>query len=133
MLYTHELCMYVAVHEGSALECIHSVCVCVCLSATMKSAAYLVFTSQIKVFYGACFQRFYHLAFLENASFQSSGAICWSLLPSSLPGELSMAKRNSDGFFSTFKVHGWLIQQHDWFIIDRSALVEKLLCILCML
>ena len=45
------------------------------------------------------------LAFPENASFKSSGIICWSPLPSSLPGELSTAKRDSDGFFSARKVY----------------------------
>ena len=41
------------------------------------------------------------MAFTENASFKSSGVICWSPLPSSLPDELSMDKRDSNGFFST--------------------------------
>ena len=85
-----------------------SVCMYVCLSVTTKSAAYLVLTSQTKVLYGVCFQRFYHLAFPKKRFVQSSGAICRSLLPSSLPGELLMAKRDSDGFFLTRKVHGWL-------------------------
>ena len=43
------------------------------------------------------------MAFTENVLFVSSGVICWSLLPSLLPGELSMG-RDSDGFFSTGKV-----------------------------
>ena len=45
------------------------------------------------------------MVFPESASFKSYGAICRSLLPSSLPGELSTAKRDSDGFFSTRKVY----------------------------
>ena len=48
-----------------------------------------------------CFQGFYCLAFAENASFKSFGVICWSPPPSALPGELSMYKQDSDGFFST--------------------------------
>ena len=32
------------------------------------------------------------MAFAENASFMSYGIVCLSLLPSSLPGELSMDK-----------------------------------------
>jgi hypothetical protein len=37
----------------------------------------------------------------ENAPFKSSGVICWSPPPSSLPEELSMNKRDSNRFFST--------------------------------
>ena len=39
--------------------------------------------------------------FAENALFKSSGIICQTQLPFSLPDELSMDKRDSDGFFST--------------------------------
>ena len=42
--------------------------------------------------------------FAENASFESYGIICWSLTPSSLPGELSTDKQDGDDFFSTRKV-----------------------------
>jgi hypothetical protein len=35
------------------------------------------------------------VAFAENASFKSSGGICWSPLLSSLPGDLSMDKQDS--------------------------------------
>ena len=82
-------------------------CVSVCLSVTTKSATYLVFTFAKKVLKGSlwCFQRFYRLAFPENTLFKSYGVICRSPLPSSLPGELSTAKRDSDGFFSTRKVY----------------------------
>ena len=38
--------------------------------------------------------------YVENALFKSSGDICWPPLPSSLLDELSMYKRDSDGFFS---------------------------------
>ena len=41
------------------------------------------------------------MAFTENVLFVSSGVIYWSLLPSSLPGELSM-DRDSDGFSSVY-------------------------------
>ncbi len=34
-----------------------------------------------------------------KAPFKSSGITCWSPPPSSLPGELSMDKRDSIGFF----------------------------------
>ena len=44
------------------------------------------------------------MAFAENILFVSSGVIYWSPPPSSLPGELSMDKRDSNGFFSTGKV-----------------------------
>ena len=50
------------------------------------------------------FQAMHCVDFVENALFKSSGVICWSPPPSSLPGELSMDKRDSDGFFSTQKV-----------------------------
>ena len=40
----------------------------------------------------------------KNASFKSSGVICWPPLPSSLPEDLSVDKRDSDGFFSTQRV-----------------------------
>jgi hypothetical protein len=45
------------------------------------------------------------MAFAENASFKSSGVICWSPSPLSLLGELSMDKRDSNGLIlSTRKV-----------------------------
>ena len=47
------------------------------------------------------FQGFCRVAFAENASFRSSGVICQSPLPSSLPDELPMDRTDSDGFFST--------------------------------
>ncbi len=46
------------------------------------------------------FQDFCRVAFAENTTFKSSGVICWSLPPSSLLGELSMDKKDSNGFFS---------------------------------
>jgi hypothetical protein len=49
------------------------------------------------------------MTFAENASFKSSGVIYWSPPPSSLPGELSMDKRDSNGFISTRRVYVWLI------------------------
>ena len=39
--------------------------------------------------------------FAENASFKSSGVICRPRLPFLLPDELSVDKRDSEGFFST--------------------------------
>ena len=41
------------------------------------------------------------MALAENASFNSFGIICQSPLFSSLPDELPMDRRDSDGFFST--------------------------------
>ena len=82
------------------------VCVSVCQSVTTKSAAYLVFTSQTKfyrVLYGV-FNVF--TVWLSLKTLRSRVCvICWSPLPSSLPGELSTAKRDSDDFFSTRKVY----------------------------
>ena len=42
----------------------------------------------------------YCVDFVENALFKSSGEICRSPLPSLLLDELSMDKRDSNGFFS---------------------------------
>jgi hypothetical protein len=72
--------------------------------------------------------------FAKNASFKSSDVICWSLPPSSLPGELSMEKRDSNGFFQ-LEEYVWLgqIHQDDWFTTHRSTLPDKLLGYLCML
>ena len=42
--------------------------------------------------------------FVENASFKSSGDICWPPWPSSLLDELSIDKRDSDGFISRLVV-----------------------------
>jgi hypothetical protein len=52
--------------------------------------------------YGLC--GFSELGLAENAPFKSSGVICWSPPPSSLPDKLSMNKRDSNGFFSTQRV-----------------------------
>ena len=55
------------------------VCVCVCVSACYHKISCLPrFYVANKVLYGSlwCFQRFYRLAFPENVSFKSSGAIC---------------------------------------------------------
>ena len=46
------------------------------------------------------FQDMHCLAFIENALLKSSDDICWPPLSSSLLDELSMDKRDSDGFFS---------------------------------
>ena len=39
------------------------------------------------------------MAFAENTLFKSSGIICWSRLPFSLPGELSMDRGDNNDFF----------------------------------
>ena len=84
------------------------VVLCVCLSVYYHKISCLprLYVAN-KVLQGSlwCFQRFYRLAFPENALFKSYGVICWSPLPSSLPGEFSTAKRDSDGFFSARKVY----------------------------
>ena len=81
---------------------------CVCLSVTTKSAAYLVFTSQTKfyrVLYGVfnVFTVWLFLKTLRSRIMVSFAGL--APLPSSLPGELSTAKRDSDGFFSARKVY----------------------------
>ena len=69
----------------------------------MLTATYLVFFVEIQVSLGfpCCFQRMHRVDFTENALFKSSGNICWSPLPSSLLGQLSVDKLDSDGFFSS--------------------------------
>ena len=42
--------------------------------------------------------------FAENALFKSSGTICRSLLPSLLPNDLSVDKKDSNNFFSMQRV-----------------------------
>ena len=44
-------------------------------------------------------QHMYCVDFIENTLFKSYGDICWSSLPSLLLDQLSMDKRDSDGFF----------------------------------
>ena len=41
-----------------------------------------------------------HVEFVENTLFKSYGEVCWSSQPSLLLDELSVDKRDSDGFFS---------------------------------
>jgi hypothetical protein len=111
-----------------------SVCLSVCLLP--RDLLPTSFVRQKQSFIGLfmTFQGFCHVAFTENASFKSSGVICWSPPPSSLLGELSMDKRDSNGFFSTPEVYMVSqIQHHDWFITHRSALDDKLLGSLCKL
>ena len=82
-------------------------CLSVCLSVTTKTAAYTLFLrgkQGIIGFFVVFLGMFCRVAFAENALFKSYGIICWSLPPSWLPGELSMDKQDSDGFFSTRKV-----------------------------
>ena len=69
-------------------------CVCVCLLPS------LYVESWVPLGFLCCSQHMYCVDFVENTLFNSSGEICWSPLPSSLLDELSMDKRDSDGFFS---------------------------------
>ena len=84
-----------------------SVCVdvCVCVSVCLLPQNLLLtsFLRRKQSFIGfiMVFSRFLLCDFAENTSFKSSGVIFWSPPPSSLPGELSMDKRDSDGSFST--------------------------------
>jgi hypothetical protein len=41
------------------------------------------------------------VAFVENASFKSSGIICWPLPPFSTPDKLSMDNGDNNNFFTT--------------------------------
>jgi hypothetical protein len=76
-----------------------SIGVFICLLLLNLPLASIVHRKQdIVVLYGFC-----RRAFAENISFKSSGIICWSPLPSSLPGKFSTDKRDSTGFFSTQK------------------------------
>ena len=77
------------------------VCVRICLSVTTLTATYLVFFIEIQVSLGfLCrFQHMHCVDFAEKTLFKSSGNICWIPLPSSLLGQLSVDKRDSNGFF----------------------------------
>ena len=112
---------------------------CVCLSVTTKSAAYLNFMSQTKLYrvlYGVfnVFTVWLSLKTLRSRILAPFGGHV--LPPSSLPDELSTDKRYSDGFFSIRKVYMVTYRANNmtaWFITDHSTLAEKLLGYLCML
>ena len=77
-----------------------SACLSVCLlPQNLPFNLYLENKSYLSCFLGSC------AAFTENVLFENCGIICWSPPPSLLPGQLSMDKRGSNGFFSTRKVH----------------------------
>ena len=63
----------------------------------------------------------YCVAFFENTLFRSSGNNCCASLPSSLLNELSMNKRDSDGFFSRRLV---------WTVVRRLVGHFSLACLL---
>jgi hypothetical protein len=76
------------------------------VSVTALPATYLVCKSQTCAMLQGSLWRLnctHCVDLAGNASFKSSGVICWLLPPSSLPGELSVDKRDSIGFFSTLK------------------------------
>ena len=57
-----------------------------------KSGAIRLYVAALSVY-------MYCVDFVENTLFKSSGESCWLPLPSSLLNELSMDKRDSNGFF----------------------------------
>jgi hypothetical protein len=74
--------------------------VCVCYHATCYILCLFVSNTTLQ----GCLPRFdctHCVNLAENAPFTSSGIICWSPPPSSLPDELSMDKIDSNGFLST--------------------------------
>ena len=77
----------------------YSVCVCVCYQAS-RYIPHLYAESLVPLGFLCCSQRMYCVDFVENALFKSYDEICWWPLPSSLLDELSMDKRDNDGFFS---------------------------------
>ena len=117
------------------------VILCVCLSVGLLPQNQLptsfLRSKQSFIGFFIVFSTFYRLAFPENASFKRYGAICRSPLPSSLPGELSTAKRGSDGFFSTRKVYMVGYRSNNTtgssLIVVQCTLSEKLLGYLCIL
>ena len=74
-------------------------CVCVCYHTMYYIPP---FFTDIHVSLGllCCFQCMHCVDFVEDALFKSNGNICWSPLPPFLD-QLSMDKRNSNGFFSS--------------------------------
>ena len=83
-----------------------SVCLSVCLLPRNQLPTSFLRRKQSFIGFFMVFSTFLPFGFSsENASFKSYGVICWSPHPSSLPGKLSTAKRDSDGFFSARKVY----------------------------
>ena len=72
--------------------------VCVCYRASCYIPGLYV-ESRVPLGFLNCSQRVYCVDFVETTLFKSSGETCWSPLPSLLLEELSMDKRDSDGFF----------------------------------
>jgi hypothetical protein len=85
--------------------------VCVCASVTTLPATDAVSMSQTrccKVPYRVSIVT-YCVDLAGNPPFKSSGVICRSPPPSSLPDERLMNKRDSNGFFSTRRISmAWL-------------------------
>ena len=77
--------------------------------------------------------RMKRVEFLENALFKSYGGICWSSRSSSLLDELSMHKRDSDGFFSTRVVYRSSYTSHSstdsWLVTYLSIISFLALCV----
>ena len=75
------------------------VCMCVCYHASCYIPG-LYDANKVPLDFLRHFQGMYCVNFVENASFKSSGDICWPLWPSLLLDELSIDERDSDGFIS---------------------------------
>ena len=74
----------------------------VCLSVSTLTATQLIFESKVRyhsVLHGVL-KDFHRVDFADNALFKSFGVIRLSLLPSTLPDELSTDRRNSSELFS---------------------------------
>ena len=74
--------------------------------------------------------------FVENASFKSSGDICWPPWPSSLLDELSIDERDSDGFISRIVVcsssdSSCNVTDSSQIIVGHQLRFLALLCMLC--
>ena len=89
---------------GSQFVCL-PVCVCVCLSVCLSVTALTAtnFVCKAKVRYHRVLHDVLQICklvdFAKNASFKSYGVICLPPLPSTLPEELSMDRRNNSEFF----------------------------------
>ena len=89
---------------GSQFVCL---CVCVCLSVTVLTATNFVCKAKVRyhtVLHDVLATDLQRVDFAKNTSFKSYGIICLPPLPSTLPEELSMDRRNSSEFFSRRRV-----------------------------
>ena len=75
--------------------------VCVCVCNTTLTAPYLVFRQNSGVIMLSMLFSMYALCGFRWKHVIQKFWLCWSPLPSSLLGQLSVDKRNSNGFFSS--------------------------------